>query len=372
MIYLDNAATTPMLDEVKEVMIKDYYNPSSIHKAGIEAKTAIDKARNIIAKAISCNPKEIIFTSGGTEANNLALRGYARNFGGGKIITTQIEHPSVLKTCKHLERKGFEVIYLPVNDKGLIDLEDLKKELTLDTILVSIMSVNNEIGTQQNIKEIGDMCRRYNRTFHTDAVQAFGHIPINVHRLNIDMMSVSGHKFGAPKGTGFLYKKKNIDLKRIMYGGKQERKIRAGTQNVNGIVGLGVATELHRKNMSNNMKSLYNSYMYMYRELSKEPSVTINSDPDHTAHTCLNISIDGVNGEELLTLLNEVDICVSTGSACSSKSNKPSYVLTSLGLTEEQANSSIRISLNEQIPFEDIKIATSHILNSANILRNRK
>lgn len=372
MIYLDNAATTPMLDEVKEIMGNDYYNPSSIHSAGVETKIQIDKARSIIAKAISCNPKEIIFTSGGTEANNMALRGYTKKFGGGKIITTQIEHPSVLKTCKHLERKGFEVVYLPVNSKGLINLKDLKNEISLDTILISIMTVNNEIGTLQNIREIGNLCCKYNKTFHTDAVQAFGHIPINVYKNNIDMMSVSGHKFGAPKGVGFLYKKKDIDLKHIMYGGKQERKLRAGTQNVNGIIGLGVATELHRKNMSKNMSSLYKNYMYMYNKFSKHPEIIINSDSENTAHTCLNISINGVNGEELLTLLNEVDICVSTGSACSSKSNKPSHVLTSLGLTEEQANSSIRISINEQTPFGDIRLATSHILNSVNILKNRK
>lgn len=372
MIYLDNAATTPMLDEVKEVVVKDYYNPSSIHNVGIKAKTAIDKTRSIIAKAISCNPKEIYFTSGGTEANNLALLGYTKNYRGGKIITTQIEHPSVLKTCQHLERKGFEVVYLPVDSNGLINLEQLKKELTLDTILVSIMTVNNEIGTVQKIREIGELCKRYNRTFHTDAVQGFGHMTINVQKNNIDMMSVSGHKFGAPKGTGFLYKRKGVDVKHLFYGGKQERKLRSGTQNVNGIVGLGVATELQRKNMKENRERLKEMYRYLYYRLSKEPYITVNSDKYNTIHTCINISIDGIRGEELTTLLNEMEIYVSTGSACSSKSSKPSHVLTAIGLDEDTINSSIRISISERTNIDDVKQAVEMMLHSIQILKNRK
>lgn len=371
MIYLDNAATTPLLDDIKDYLTKDYYNPSSNHKVGEQSKMALEGARERIARTLHAQPNEIIFTSGGTEANNLIINGVAKKYKKGKIITTKIEHPSVLKTCKHLERKGFDVVYIPVGKDGTINFGELKREITYDTILVSVMMVNNEIGTLQNIKEIGHLCKRMDVIFHTDAVQAYGHMNIDVVNYRLSALSASGHKFGAPKGVGFLYLRNKVKIKPLIYGGGQERRLRSGTENVNGIVAMSKAAVIQRRYMRENLARREEMHDYLIDELGQIDGVRINGSLGFNIHSHVNITVEGVDAEALATLLSENEIYVSTGSACSSKNGEPSHVLLAIGLSKDEANSSIRVSLNENNTLGEIKEFVSCLKQSIKFLRRQ-
>lgn len=358
---MDNAATTKVFPEVLDSMLpylkNEYGNPSSIYSIGREGRKAIEKAREQVSKAINANTNEIFFTSGGSEADNWAIKGVAfANEGRGKhIVTTNIEHHAVLDTCKYLEKYGFEVTYLPVKSNGTIDIEDLKSVLRKDTILISIMFANNEIGTIQPIKEIGEIAREKNIYFHTDAVQAIGNIPVDVNELNIDLLSLSGHKFHGPKGVGALYIKKGVKISNMIHGGGQERKMRAGTENVAGIVGLGKAIDIATKGIRNR-----SDYLTTLRDttikklLEKIPDTILNGDPLNRLPGNINVCFKYIEGESILLMLDMKGICASSGSACTSGSLEPSHVLLAIGLPHEIAHGSLRLTLSEENTAEDI------------------
>ncbi len=325
-IYFDNAATTKLDDEVfKEMMpyfINEYGNASSIYKLGRNSRNAVETAREKIAEAINAEPREIYFTSGGTESDNTAIRGIAYNYKkkGNHIITSKIEHPAVLQTCKQLEKEGFEVTYIDVDEYGIIDLESLKKSIKETTILISIMFANNEIGTIQPIKEIGKIAKENNIYFHTDSVQAVGSIKIDVKEMNIDSLSMSAHKFYGPKGIGALYVKKGINFQKFMNGGHQEKNKRAGTENVPAIVGMGKAIEIAYKDLEKHTKHIKELRDYYIREVQdKIPYVKINGDIDKRLPGNSNISFRFIEGEGLLLNLDLKGICASSGSACTSR-----------------------------------------------------
>lgn len=360
-IYADNAATTAVSKRVLEAMLpymtEQFGNPSSIYKLGRDAEKAITEVREKIASAIGCSASEIFFTSGGSEADNWAIRSAALRLGAkGKkhIITTNFEHHAVLHTCEFLEKQGYEVTYLPVDENGLITAEQVKNAIREDTALVTIMYANNEIGTIMPIKEIGEVCRENGVWFHTDAVQAVGNVPINVKEQNIDMLSCSGHKIHAQKGIGFLYVKKGIPMTNLIFGGAQERGRRAGTENVPAIMGLGEAIAAACENIPEKMERVSKMRDRLIEGITKIPCSRLNGDPKQRLCGNVNISFLGVEGESLLLLLDANGICASSGSACTSGSLDPSHVLLALGLPHEVAHGSMRLSISEDTTDEDV------------------
>lgn len=362
-VYADNAATTAVSPKVVEAMVpymtESYGNPSSLYGFGVEAAHAIRDARQKVAKVLGCDENEVYFTSGGSEADNWAIRG-AAHLGAKKgkkhIISTKMEHHAVLHTLRKLEKdEGFEVTYLDIYENGIVRAEDVAAAIREDTCLVTIMYANNEIGTIQPIAEIGAVCKEKNVLFHTDAVQAVGHIAIDVKKENIDMLSLSGHKFHAVKGTGALYCKKGIRLENLIEGGGQEKGKRAGTENVPGIVGLGVAIEEMNEHMEENAKKVSALRDRLFDELTKISYSRINGDREKRLPGNFNMSFEGVEGESLLLYLDLQGVCASSGSACTSGSLDPSHVLLALGLKHEVAHGSLRLSLGELNTEEDVE-----------------
>jgi cysteine desulfurase len=360
-IYLDNAATTAVDKRVLEAMLPYYSdifgNPSSPYSYGQEAKKAIEEAREKVAKALGADSDEIYFTSGGSESDNWALKGvaYALKDKGNHIITTEIEHHAVLNTCRYLEKEGFKVTYLPVDEYGLVKPEDLKKAITDKTILVSIMFANNEIGTIEPIEELVKIAHEKNVYFHTDAVQAVGNIPIDVKKLDVDLLSLSAHKIYGPKGVGALYIKKGVKIHSFIQGGTQEKNRRAGTENVPGIVGLGEAIELITKNLDCHMNKLtFLRDKLINGILEKIPYVRLNGHPTKRLPGNVNVSFEFIDGESLILNLDMAGICASSGSACTSGSLEPSHVLLAIGLSKELARGSLRLTIGKDNTEEDI------------------
>lgn len=360
-VYLDHSATTPVRKEVAdlvhEYMVDKFGNSSSIHSFGREAKKGLELSRERVATLIGAEPQEIIFTSGGTEAANLAILGTAigNSKKGKHIITSVIEHHAVMDPCKHLEKQGFEVTYLPVDDKGLIKIDELKKSIRPDTILISIMHVNNEIGTIQDIASVGEIAKEKKIFFHTDAVQSFGKIPVNVNVLNVDLLSGSSHKIYGPKGVGFLYMRKGVKLSSIMYGGVQERNRRPGTENLPGIVGFGLAAELAGQELTAEKGRLTKLRDKLTNGILQNiPHTRLNGDPQKRIASNVNVSIEFIEGESLLLSLDMKGIAASSGSACTSGSLDPSHVLLAMGLSHEIAHGSLRMTLGRENTEEDI------------------
>ena len=366
-VYADNAATTAVSKTALDAMmpyLTDYYgNPSSLYAFAQKAKEALEEARSTVASIIGAEPREIYFTSGGSEADNQAIVSMAK-FGALKgkkhLISTKFEHHAVLHTLKALEKQGFEVTLLDVHEDGIVRLEDLEAAIREDTALVTIMFANNEIGTIQPIKEIGELCRSKGIPFHTDAVQAIGHIPVNVKEMNIDLLSMSGHKFHAPKGVGVLYAKRGLPLFNIIEGGAQERGKRAGTENIPGIVALAAALKESVEHMEENTAKIIPMRDKLFAELSKIPHSKINGSLEHHVPGTVNMCFEGIEGESLLLLLDSKGICASSGSACTSGSLDPSHVLLSIGLPHEVAHGSLRLSIGEYNTMEEI----DHIIES--------
>lgn len=375
-VYLDNAATTILNGEVlKEMMpyFTDIYgNSSSLHSFGRTAVAGVDNARDIIAKCIGAKSNELFFTSGGTEANNWAIRGvaYANKSKGNHIITSQIEHHSVIDTCKQLENEGFEVSYLPVDSTGLVSISDLLHEIKPTTTLVSIMAVNNEIGTIQNIKAISEIVKFYGVIFHVDAVQALGVMPINVVDLGIDMMSLSAHKIHGPKGAGALYIRNGVKINKFMIGGEQEMNKRGGTQNVPAIVGFGKACELNSRDLSIKDKKMFELSSYFMNKLEYEVSdIKFNGNPYQKANGIVSVTFNGIEGENLIMLLDMRGVAASTGSACASGSLEKSHVLHAIGLDDSQIRGTIRFSFDINNSKEDIDYAVRVICEEVDKLR---
>ena len=359
--YFDNAATTQVRPEVLEAMLpyftQNYGNPSSIYKISQENKKAVETARKQVADAIKASPELIYFTAGGSESDNWALKGIADSYSskGKHIITTAIEHHAILHTCEYLETKGYEVTYLPVDEMGLVSLDELKAAIRPDTILVSVMFANNEIGTIEPIAEIGAICKEKGVLFHTDAVQAVGHVPIDVDAMNIDMLSMSGHKFYGPKGIGAMYIRKGIKIPSFIHGGAQERKRRAGTENVPGIVGIGKAIELAVSEMDTEIPRLEKLRNKLIDGiLTKIPYSRLNGDPVKRLPGNVNVSFEFIEGESILLLLDMQGIYASSGSACTSGSLDPSHVLLAIGLPHEKAHGSLRLTMGHFTKEEEI------------------
>jgi cysteine desulfurase len=361
-IYLDHAATTPTRPDVVEAMLPYFTgafgNPSSIYSYGQEARGAVEEARAKVAELIGARSEEVIFTSGGTEADNYALKGiaYANEHKGNHIITTSIEHNAVLEVCRFLGSRGFKITYLPVGKYGLVDPDDVKRAITGKTILISIMHANNEVGTIEPVEEIGETAREAGVYFHTDAVQTAGHIPVNVDKLKVDLLAISAHKFYGPKGVGVLYVRKGTKLVSLMHGGEQEKRRRAGTENVPAIVGLGKAVELARQEMGKEAEWLAYLRDKLIKGLrEKIDHIRLNGHPTRRLPNNVNVSVDFVEGESLLLNLDLEGICASTGSACSSASLEPSHVLLALGLPPEQAHGSLRFTLGRENTEADVE-----------------
>ncbi|ACI19232.1 cysteine desulfurase NifS [Dictyoglomus thermophilum] len=376
-VYLDYAATTPIRKEVYEEMklfLKEKFgNPSSIHNFGREVKKAIEEAREKIAKAIGAESDEIIFTSGGTESNNMAIKGvaFALSHKGRHIITSQIEHHAVLEPCHFLEKIGFEITYLPVDKEGYVDPDDLKKAIRKDTILISIMHANNEIGTIEPIREISNIAKEHDIYFHTDAVQTVGHIPVNVNDLGVDLLSLSAHKFYGPKGIGALYIRKGTRIEPIIHGGSQENNKRAGTENVAGIIGMGKALELAISEMEREQKRLTELRDYFINQVEKRiPEVYLNGPRVNRLPNNINFSFAQIEGETLLLHLDLEGIAVSTGSACSSKSLEPSHVLSAIKLPAKLAQGSIRFTIGLYTQKEDLDYTIKVLENTIEKLRS--
>lgn len=355
MIYLDNAATTKTAPEVVDAMLPyftEYYgNPSTIYSLGAASKKAVTEARETIAKALGAKSEEIYFTAGGSESDNWALKATAEAYAnkGKHIITSKIEHHAILHTCEYLEKRGYEITYLDVDENGLVRIEDVKAAIRPDTILISIMFANNEIGTIEPIEEIGAVAKEHGILFHTDAVQAFGQVPIDVDKLHIDMLSASGHKLNGPKGIGFLYIRKGVKIRSFVHGGAQERSRRAGTENVPGIVGLGVATERAMRIMEEKTRKEIELRDYLIGRIEKEiPYCRLNGDRTKRLPNNVNFSFLYIEGESMLIMLDMKGICASSGSACTSGSLDPSHVLLAIGLKHEEAHGSLRLTLSEE------------------------
>lgn len=360
-VYMDYSATTYVKPEVLEEMLpyftQKFGNPSSFYGISRETKRAIDKARGQIAEALNCDADEVYFTGGGSEADNWAIKGIAsaHKKKGNHIITTKIEHHAVLHTCQYLEKNGFDVTYLDVDSEGFINLDDLRNAITDKTILVSIMFANNEIGTIQPIKEIGEICRENKVLFHTDAVQAVGNIPVDVKEMNIDMLSLAGHKIYGPKGIGVLYIKKGIKIDNLIHGGAQEKNRRAGTENIASIVGLGKAIELSQANLEEHMKKLTLLRDKLIDGLLKIPYTSLNGPRgDKRLPGNVNVRFRFIEGESILLSLDFQGVCASSGSACTSGSLDPSHVLLAIGLPHELAHGSLRLTMGEGSTEEDV------------------
>ena len=361
LIYLDNAATTKTAPEVVEAMLpyftENYGNPSSVYSFASKNKEAISKQRDIIADALGAKANEIYFTAGGSESDNWALKAVAEAYGdkGNHIITTKIEHHAILHTAEYLEKKGFEVTYLDVDEDGIVKLDELKEAIRPETILISVMFANNEIGTIQPIKEIGEIAKEHGILFHTDAVQAFGQVPIKVDEYHIDMLSASGHKLNGPKGIGFLYIRKGVKIRSFVHGGGQERKRRAGTENVPGIIGLGTAVARAVRTMDERMAKETELRNYMIdRILAEIPHTKLNGHRTKRLPNNTNFSFQFIEGESLLIMLDMKGICGSSGSACTSGSLDPSHVLLAIGLPHEIAHGSLRLTLSDETTKEEI------------------
>ena len=359
MIYLDNAASTPVHEKVIEEMMpyfkEQYGNPSSIHKYGRLANIAIQNARKRIAALINAESSEILITSGGTESNNTALYGIAHHNVGKHIITSSIEHDAILEPCKRLEKEGFQITYLPVDKYGLVNPEDVEKEISSDTCLVSIMFANNEVGTIQPIAEIGKITSEKKIVFHTDAIQAVGKTPINVKELDIDLLSISSHKINGPKGVGALYIKKGVKIDPFILGGGQENGLRSGTENVASIVGFGMACQLANDNILQNQEHFKKLGMKIITDVLKEiPYTKLNGHPEKRISNNIHFTFLGVNGEDLIIKLDENKIAASTGSACSVKVQKASHVLRAMGFSHEQITGSLRLTIGITNTEEEI------------------
>ena len=377
LIYLDNAATTQVYPEVLDAMLpyftEHYGNPSAIYSFAGESKKAVDEARTNVAALINARTEDIYFTGGGSESDNWALKATAEAYEskGKHIITSRIEHHAILHTCAYLEQKGYEVTYLDVDEDGKISLEELEKAIRPDTILISIMSANNEIGTIQPIKEIGKIAHDHGVLFHTDAVQAFGHIPIDVEEMNIDMLSASGHKINGPKGIGVMYIRKGVKIRSFIHGGAQERKRRAGTHNVPGIVGIGTAAKLAKENMEErSAKEIALRDHLIERVLKEIPYTRLNGHRTDRLPNNANFCFRFIEGESMLILLDQAGICGSSGSACTSGSLDPSHVLLAIGLPHEKAHGSLRLTLSEEITKEDVDFVVEQIKAIVDRLRS--
>lgn len=375
MIYLDNAASTKIHDDVLEDMMpylkEQYGNPSSIHRYGRFAHKAIEKARKQIAYLINADPSEILFTSGGTESNNTALYGIAKKNPGSRIITSSIEHDAILEPCKKLEKEGFDIIYLPVNNYGLVDPLILKENLTKNTSLVSIMFGNNEVGTVEPISDFVKICNEQNIPFHTDAVQATGKIRIDVKELGIDLLSISSHKINGPKGIGALYIRKGISIDPVILGGGQENGLRSGTENVANIVGFGKACELSRINLLENISRMKELRDYISTKIIQEiPEVILNGHPESRLPNNIHFTFLGVNGEDLLIKLDENEIAASTGSACSVQIQKASHVLQAMGFSHEQITGSLRLTIGISNNLEEMDKTVEILKNVVKELRS--
>ena len=361
-IYLDHAATTPTDPEVVKAMLPyfadSFGNPSSVYSYGPEAKGAVEQARTSVAALIGARSEEIVFTSGGTEGDNFALKGvaYANEDKGKHIITTAIEHHAVLEVCKFLEKRGFRITYLPVDKYGLVDPDDVKKAITAKTVLISVIHASNEVGTIEPIEEIGRIAEQAGICFHSDAVQTVGHIPVDVNAVGANLLSISAHKLYGPKGVGALYVRKGTRLVPLMQGGEQERRRRAGTENVPGIVGLGKAAEIAGQQMTGEAKRLRHLRGRLIKGLLETMEhIRLNGHPERRLPNNVNVSVDFVEGESVLLNLDLEGICASTGSACSSSSLKPSHALLALGLSPELAHGSLRFSLGRENTEEDVE-----------------
>ena len=377
LIYLDNAATTMVHEEVFEAMkpyfCEFYANPSSIYSFAGKAAKAVEEARTQIANLIHAQPREIYFTGGGSESDNWALKSVAEQYvkKGKHIITTKIEHHAILHTAEWLEKQGYEVTYLDVDENGKISLEDLKAAIRPDTILISIMAANNEIGTIQPLEEIGRIAKEHKVLFHTDAVQAFGHIPIDVEQMNIDLLSASGHKIHGPKGIGILYVRKGVKISSFIHGGAQERKKRAGTHHVTGIVGMGKAAELAANGLQERMEYEKQLRDYTIARIEKEiPYCRLNGDRVDRLPNNINFCFRFVEGESLLIMLDANGICASSGSACTSGSLDPSHVLLAIGLPHEIAHGSLRMTISDRTTKEEMDETIDHLKRIIERLRN--
>ena len=377
LIYLDNAATTKTAPEVVEAMLpyftEHYGNPSSIYGFAAANKEVITGCREQIAGILGAKSEEIYFTAGGSESDNWALIATAEAYGskGKHIITSKIEHHAILHTCEYLEKKGYEVTYLDVDEAGLVDLEQLRASIREDTILISVMFANNEIGTIQPIGKIGQIAQEHGILFHTDAVQAFGQIPINVDELHIDMLSASGHKFNGPKGIGFLYIRRGVKIRSFIHGGAQERRRRAGTENVPGIVGIGAAAERAERTRIERIGKEQEVRDYLIRRIESEiPYCRLNGDRVKRLPNNVNFSFRFVEGESLLIRLDMKGICASSGSACTSGSLDPSHVLLAIGLPHEIAHGSLRMTLSEEITKEEADYVVEVLKEIVQDLRN--
>ena len=376
-IYLDNAATTQVYPEVLKAMepyFTEYYgNPSSIYSFAGESKKAVDGARQTIADFLHATPEEIYFTGGGSESDNWALKATAEAYKskGKHIITSKIEHHAILHTCEYLEKQGFEVTYLDVDENGLVNPEEVEKAIRPDTILISVMFANNEIGTIEPIAEIGKIAKEHGVLFHTDAVQAFGHVPIDVEKMNIDMLSASGHKINGPKGIGLMYIRKGLKLGSFIHGGAQERHRRAGTHNVPGIVGFAKAVELASAHLEERIK--YETELrdyYIHRVETEIPYAKLNGDRTSRLPNNTNFCFRFIEGESMLILLDQKGICASSGSACTSGSLDPSHVLLAIGLPHEIAHGSLRVTLSEKTTKEEIDYTVDELKKIIERLRS--
>lgn len=377
LIYLDNAATTSLKEEALEEMMpylkENYSNPSSIYDFAQKAKKAVEDARSVIANALGAKDREIYFTGGGSESDNWALKGVAAALKekGKHIITSKIEHHAILHTCEYLERQGYEVTYLDVDENGVVPPESVEAAIRPDTILISIMFANNEIGTVEPIEKIGEIASQHNILFHTDAVQAFGHIPIDVEKMHIDLLSASGHKFHGPKGIGFLYLKDGIKIDSLIHGGAQERSRRAGTHNVPGIVGIGAAVKFAMEKMEENRKQEVSVRDYAIDRILKEiPYARLNGHRTERLPNNINVCFRFIEGESMLIMLDQKGICASSGSACTSGSLDPSHVLLAIGLPHEIAHGSLRMTLSEETTKEDMDYVVDSIKQIVERLRS--
>ena len=377
MIYLDNAATTKTAPEVVDAMLpyfSEYYgNASTIYSLGAESKKAMDHARQTIADSLGAKPEEIYFTAGGSESDNWALKATAEAYAskGKHIITTKIEHHAILHTCGYLEKRGFEITYLNVDRDGLISLDELKAAIRPDTILISVMFANNEIGTIEPIAEIGEIAKEHGVLFHTDAVQAYAQVPINVDEMHIDMLSASGHKLNGPKGIGFLYIRKGVKIRSFVHGGAQERSRRAGTENIPGIVGLGAAVERAMRIMDTKTRKESELRDYLIGRLENEiPHCWLNGHRTKRLPNNINFSFLFIEGESMLIMLDMKGICASSGSACTSGSLDPSHVLLAIGLKHEEAHGSLRLTLSEESTKEEMDIVAEEVKKIVQRLRD--
>ena len=376
MIYLDNAATTKVNKKVLESMMpyfsEIYCNPSAAYSFATKGRIAIEEARNHAAKLIGASDMEIYFTSGGSESDNWAIKAVAESFSdkGKHIITTKIEHHAVLHTCEYLERHGFDITYLNVDSDGKVRLDELKKSIREDTILISVMTANNEIGTIQPVAEIGKIAHEKGILFHTDAVQAYGHIPINVDEMNIDLLSASGHKFNGPKGVGIMYIRKGVKIRSFIHGGSQERGRRAGTYNVPGIAGLGTAAKLAMENMAKRAEKEKELRDYFIDRISAEiPYTVLNGHREDRLPNNINFCFQFVEGESVLIMLDQAGICASSGSACTSGAIDPSHVLRAIGLSDEMAHESLRLTLSYENTKEEIDTVVGELKRIVERLR---